>query len=67
MNQQSQMPTFQYQSKLLLQLHVLLPEDSHVGHGLVRAILKDSNDGLASSTDYPDLTWLDSGVLFSAA
>ena len=57
------MLTCWFQHKMLRQVHVLLPEDSHLGHGLVRAIVKDSNDGLASSTDYPDLTWLDSGGL----
>lgn len=44
-----------------MQVHIYLPEDSHPGHGLVRSIVKDGNDILASATDYPDLTWLDSG------
>ncbi len=44
-----------------MQVHIYLPEDNHPGHGLVRAIVKDSNDFLLGGTDYPDLTWLDSG------
>ncbi len=40
------------------QVHIYLPDAGHPAHGLVRVIVKDSNDNFTGPTSR---TWLDSG------